>query len=263
MAVYMNVLFRVFLCPITVYSLVSSNMYAARYNTLDTTKQKTKNKVPFVLPKDMAIPKEWAPLLDPKNSLFWKEGSHEPDAGLVLFGQNPSKETAKLWLLRMEYKAKLLSHMFEYVTEAHKELVKEGLIQNRYSITRTTAGTLPSIKNQVAIINKDKKEQIKNIHVYFLFDPNCKFCDEMASKVKFFKNVVPLQTSGDSLKHFSGLPKSSFATQKTLETYLKNGGVPFLVITDPVNKQHTTVEGNVSLEEIMLAASELLNNKRL
>jgi len=244
---------------ITIFLVFAPITLGARYNTGEGSKQETKNALKR--PKDLTVPKEWEPLLDPKNSMFWKEGAHEPDAGLVLFGQNPSKENAKLWLLRMEYKAKLLTEMFEYVTEAHKELVKEGLIQNRFNVQSTTDGSLPAIKNRVAHISSDEKEKIKNIHVYFLFDPSCKFCDEMAQKVKFFKNIVPLQTSGTQLKHFNGLPKSTFATSKTLETYLKNGAVPVLVITDPIKNRHTKIEGNASFDQIMVAASELLNSK--
>ncbi len=257
-----------------IYLIISLNSFIlgfaqSRANTSDSFVKQTisppsQNEIKageesIVIPKHLKkhVTKDWEKLLNPSFEEFWFEGNHRPDAGLVLFARNPNKETAKLWLLRMEAKAKMLHQMFAHVSEAHAELIKEGHMVDRYDVLPTKKNTLPKVKldSQKFIKNESQK-----LVYYFLFDPNCSHCQSLAEKLAPFKNVYPLQITKGELKHFKGLPKSNYATKETLETYLKSG-VPILVISNPQSQQHTTLTGDQSLEDIILASAAVLNNK--
>lgn len=210
------------------------------------------------LPSNLKIPPEWVPYLNRATEEFWTEGNHRPDAGFVLLARNPSKETAKLWLLRMEAKARALTEMYGFVAEAQKELVRGGFMADRFPTSVARQGALPgkeAPKTQGSVTDKDLKE----LQFYFLFSPSCGHCAELAETLIPFPNVVPLQVTEGPLKNFPGLPKSTYATKETKEAYLKEGVTPVVVVSWPKKNIVTTLTGNHSTEDLLLAAATVVS----
>lgn len=242
---------------------LSTNLLAAQFNTLqgNVLPPPSKSEIEqtaerIKIPSEVKVSDSWLPYLNPAFEEFWNEGNHHPDAGFVLFARNPSKENAKLWLLRMETKAKYLQIMLEAVTEAQKDLIKKGLMKDRYSVL-TQAKALP--KNQKQTFNK---EGTSALEIYFLFSSACSHCKKLAITLKAFPNVSPLQVdSQEDPTHFEGLPLTEFATESTKQEYLKNGEVPVLVLHDPKTKTVNILKGNRPQEEILLAMASLMNNR--
>lgn len=192
--------------------------------------------------KGQSIPEEWKSYLNPKDPKFWTEGNHVPDAGFLLFATNPSKETAKLWVLRMEMKAKKTKELYTYVMEANTELMEKGLVENRYGLSK------PSSKD---------KNLTSQVLIYFLFSKDCQPSRRLAQVLKGFENVVPLQAHDGPLYHFEGLEKSQRATKETLSAYSQDGTVPLLILYDAKNKSYTRMQGFQTREKILEAISFL------
>lgn len=243
--------------------IFSANLYAAQFNTLqgNVLPPPSKSEIEqtaerIKIPAEVKVPESWLPYLNPAFEEFWNEGNHHPDAGFVLFARNPSVENAKLWLIRMETKAKYLQVMLESVTVAQKELIKKGLLKDRYG-TLTQAKSLPKPPKQTHV-----KEGMSALEIYFLFSSTCSHCKRMAATLTNFPNVSPLQVdSQQSLTHFEGLPPTEVATESTKKEYLKTGEVPTLVLHDPETKTVNILKGNQPKEQILLAMSLLLSNR--
>lgn len=242
---------------------ITTNLYAAQVNTLagnllpSPSKSEIERSAERIkLPSDLKVSEVWLPYLNPAFEEFWTEGNHRPDAGFVLFARNPTVENAKLWLLRMETKAKYLEVMLESISSAQRELLKRNLLKDRYGLL-APAKNLPPIKKQSSI-----KEGTSNIEIFFLFSSTCSHCKHLASTLKAFQNVSPLQVDSRSpLMNFEGLPPSEMATDNTKQEYLKTGEVPLLVLHDPKTKTVNILKGNRPQEEILLAMASLLNNQ--
>lgn len=222
--------------------LISLSTYANRVNTLEggnsiptpSEKEISQCAESVKIPKDIKISDEWKPFLNPAYEEFWTEGNHKADSGFILFARNPTKDNAKLWLIRMETKAKYLEVMMKQTIDAQKELVKNGLIEDRYGMV-SSATFLPNSNpnnHQTDFKNliKKGKEGTLSVEMYFLFSPTCKYCEKMSNTLAGFKNVQPLQVTGDKLRDFNGLPKTTLATKETIDKYASDGAVPVLVI---------------------------------
>jgi hypothetical protein len=214
------------------------------------------------LPKDLKVPDEWIPLLNRAFEDYWMEGNHRPDAGFVLFARNPSKETAKLWLLRMESKAQNLEELFSYVKEAQKELVGRGLMVDRFGMvgqaSATPAGLVSKNKPDVSRANISRAG-LDDLEFYFLFSPACHHCARLAQSLVGFPNVHPLQVIDGELVNWPGLPESDRATPETIAAYVKDGdqpgGVPVLAIHHPKSNRILKLRGARSSQEILAAAA--------
>lgn len=257
---------------ITVVTLLSCPLKAeeSRVNTMPTTMVLPQPSVTEVkrgaaaikLPKDLKVPGEWIPLLNRAFEEYWMEGNHRPDAGFVLFARNPSKETAKLWLLRMESKAQNLEELFGYVKEAQKELVGGGLMVDRFNMvsqaSATPAGFLGKNKPEISPSNISKAG-LDDVEFYFLFSPTCPHCARLAQSLVGFPNVHPLQVIDGELVNWPGLPQSDRATPETIAAYVKEGdqpgGVPVLAIYHPKTNRVLKLRGARSAQEILTAAA--------
>lgn len=248
---------------ILIFLLLSTDIFAATANTLGgnllspPTKHEIERSADRVkIPEGVKISDSWLPYLNPAFEEFWTEGTHRPDAGFVLFARDPSVENAKLWLLRMETKAKYLEVMFESVAKAQQDLIKTGIIKDRYGVL-AKAKSLPSTKKQSM-----NKEGMAEIEIYFLFSSSCSHCKKLASTLRSFPNVSPLQVDEKQrLHHFEGLPPSEIATDSTKKEYMSTGEVPVLVLHDPKTKTVNILKGNRPQEEILLAMASLINNR--
>lgn len=227
------------------------------------------------IPKNIKIPAEWQPYLNPATEEFWTEGNHRPDAGFVLFARNPSKDTAKLWLLRMEAKAKELQTLFPLIVEAQKELVNGGYMVDRYNMVKNSIGNSfvpkaasgsPSsqeLSTQYASalvkpISMPKKDDLKNITFYFLFRPGCIHCENLAKTLVGFPNVIPLQITTEPLVNFQGLAKSNYASPVTVKNYDAQGETPYLIISNQKSKKVVVLKGEQSTETILFSAASVL-----
>lgn len=214
------------------------------------------------IPRSMKVPQEWIPLLNSAYEAYWAEGNHRPDAGFVLFARNPSKETAKLWLMRMESKAQNLEQLFQYVTEAQRELVDSGAMVDRYNmVQRPHLMTEPQQSN--AVKPAARLGKLDQLQFYFLFSPTCPHCARLAESLVSFPNVHPLQVSSGKLHHWPDLRASDHATPDTIAAYVKDGqqpgAVPVLVISSPKSKHVLKLRGERTPEEILAAAATVLN----
>jgi hypothetical protein len=258
---------------ILIISLMSFSAFANRANTLEgnntlagpTEKEISQSAERVKIPGGVKIPDEWRPFLNPAYEEFWTEGNHKADAGFILFARNPTKENAKLWLIRMETKAKYLEVMMSKTAEAQKELVSEGLIEDRYGMV-SSATFLPSSapsNHQMNIkgLIKKGRGKVSSVEMYFLFSPTCPYCEKMSESLSGFKNVQPLQVVGEKLRDFKGLPKTTIATKETIEKYAPDGAVPVLVIHDPKSNKINVVKGYLSKEEVYVSIAKLLESK--
>lgn len=248
---------------ILLFLLISTDLFAASANTLagnllpPPTKSEIEQSADRVqIPSGVKISESWLPYLNPAFEEFWTEGTHHPDAGFVLFARNPSVENAKLWLLRMETKAKYLEVMLDSISKAQQELLKSGLMKDRYGFL-AKAKSLPQTNKQSM-----NKEGMSQIEIFFLFSSTCPHCKNLANTLRGFSNVSPLQVDEKKeLVHFEGLPSTEFATESTKNEYLHSREVPVLVIHDPETKTVNILKGNRSQEEILLAMASLINNR--
>jgi len=270
--------------------LFFQSAFSQGYNTATTTEesQAAPNVLPaptkeelkrganeIKIPKNIKIPAEWQPYLNPATEEFWTEGNHRPDAGFVLFARNPSKDTAKLWLLRMEAKAKELQILFPLIVEAQKELVKQGYMVDRYNMVKDSVGTsflpkvasdsLPSqeLNTQLAQVAYQKaalpkQDDLKNVIFYFLFRPGCVHCENLSKTLVGFPNVIPLQITTEPLVNFQGLAKSNYASPATVKSYDPTGETPYLIISNPKAKKVTLLKGEQSTEMVLFSAASVL-----
>jgi hypothetical protein len=275
--------------------LFPTQVFGLNYNTAETeeppelskqvnvlpapTKEDLKRGFQVVkIPKNINVPQEWKPYLNPATEEFWTEGNHRPDAGFVLFARNPSKDTAKLWLLRMEAKAKELQILFPIILQAQKELVHDGYMVDRYNMVKNSTGDsfLPSIaSNSVSSQELELSHQLesavpqkkfvppsatdlKGLSFYFLFRPGCIHCENLSKSLVGFPNVIPLQITTEPLVNFPGLAKSNYASPKTVENYDPTGETPYLIISNPKIKKITILKGEQSTESILFSAASVL-----
>lgn len=197
------------------------------------------------------IPEEWKPLLNPKTNKFWKEGNHTPDEGFLLFAKNPTSiQYAKLWLLRMETKAKVLRQMQSTVSKAQRDMIKSGLMEDRYwQFSDLKKG---NVNSRVA------KKELKNLDFYFLFNSKCSHCKHLAKKLAGFPNLRVLQVDENNILNFKGLSKTNRATKETINSYAPDGVVPVVVIHNPKTNVLTKIIGNKPIGEYYLAANSIL-----
>lgn len=249
---------------ILLFILLSMNAYAARVNTSEGNKLPSPSKEEIVktadriqIPRELKIPENWLPYLNPAFEEFWSEGNHRPDTGFVLFARNPSVENAKLWLIRMETKAKYLQLMLNSVMLAQKELISSGVIKDRYNMV-TTAKALPHVKKDTNI--SVSKQEIDQIEIFFLFSSKCPHCKALAQTLKSFNNVSPLQVDiQNELLNFENLAKTEIANEETINSYVKQGEVPVLILHDTKASNINILKGNRTQEEIILAMASLIN----
>lgn len=203
------------------------------------------------LPSSLKIPDEWLPYLNPAFENFWSEGAHKPDAGFILFARNPSAETAKMWLLRGEIKARYLELMYPLVQDAQKSLVASGYLKDRFK--QFSDKNLDKLKPIPALSKSQAANIPSDIAIYFLFDSKCPFCQQLAITLKTFaNNVVPLQVNGTELFSFEGLSTSQLASDETKKQYL-SGKLPVLLIYSTSKSKMTKLEGAVAAQDILAA----------
>lgn len=206
------------------------------------------------------IPLSWKNYMNPKTAEFWTEGNHRPDAGFVLFLQDMSVESAKLWLLRGEIKARYLERALTITEQAQRELIQAGLIKDRYNVMPNKVSQLNQAKPSHNLSKKSKL--LNNIQMFFIFSPSCPHCKVMAKTLSGFPNVYPLQAAGSNLHNWPGLNQSEFATRETLEGYAPDGAVPVLVLHHKSRNEAIVLKGRRSAEEILLASSQLLSKEK-
>jgi hypothetical protein len=234
---------------------------AARTLPLPTQAEVDKAADAIRLPKDLKVPAEWVPYLNRAYEEYWTEGTHRPDAGFVLFARNPTKETAKLWLLRMESKAQNLEQLFALVKDAQIDLVRSGLMADRFNmVSPAKAATLPAPKEAPKLA---AATDLSSLEFFFIFSPSCPHCARMAETLVGFPNVRPLQATEGPVKDWPGLPPSDLATPETLSTYVAGGGVPVLVVFDRKSNRLLKMTGAKSSSEILGAASTVLASAAL
>lgn len=239
---------------IIIFSIITGMTCAQSTNTLGgisiipkPTEDEVKNSQSLApIPNNVKIPQAWISLLNPAYEEFWTEGNHKPDAGFVLFARNPTKENAKLWLIRNEIKAKYAKLMMNSILEAQKELVQDGTIKDRYNMV-----TPPKNLNRSrAKTSQLEIKQKSDLGIYFLFSPKCSYCHNMANNLKALNNVQPLQITEDELFNFDGLPESDYASPETIKSYVPDGAVPVLVLIDNKSKKASLIKGYKSQGEL-------------
>ena len=208
-----------------------------------------------------SIPKEWSVLLDPNEEEFWKEGNFKPDEGLLIFAKNPTLQNAKYWLLRMEKKAKRLEIMTSLAGQAEQELIKGGLLKDRYDFLPHSRKSLAKNSHNLQSFSKmHHLTRNSEIEFYFIFLPSCTLSQDLAKHLIQFPSVIPLQASDEKIHHWDNLPPSSYAEKKTLDTYAKNRGLPLLIIINKGKGKGLVLEGSIKKEEIISASLKLLES---
>jgi hypothetical protein len=203
---------------------------------------------------ELKVPDEWLPYVNPSFKEFWTEGDRKADAGFILFARNPTLENAKLWLIRMETKAAYTHQMWDLVEKAQKELIKDGVIEDRY-------GTLASLKTKLVNESEDYgKLMPKDTIIYFVFNDTCPVCKKQAvmvlSKVKKYVKPMQIVRNGVStLAKLDGLNQSQWLDAETKNLYLKNDMVvPIMLIFNATTKKMTKLVGYKDLPDLVKAA---------
>ena len=200
------------------------------------------------LPNVASVPKEWKPFLDPSNDDFWREGNHIPD--LLLWAKNPTKENAKLYLMRMNMKRNLLHKMYEQQKEANIELIKEGLIADDYDFLSQGIGQKSQTKT-------DLQTSLADTHIFFFYSPTCMHSRRQADVLRGLQNVTPLQVGGNLLMHFNALPESLWAEKEDLEKHKIGKRLPVLLVYNNQLNKMLRLEGFQPIENIIKAAGSI------
>ena len=137
------------------------------------------------------------------------------------------------------------------VLQAQEELVKEGKMKDRY-------GMVFSSNPEYAPLQKLYKDQLKTLTYFFIFKPGCHACSGLASNLKEFPNVIPLQAAEGKLHSWQGLAPTKKASEDTLNDYARDGTVPVLVIVDPYKNRVSRLVGKQSKEKILETSVNLL-----
>jgi len=246
--------------PVSLFAEPNYNTGSSHFQLPPPTAQEIKKgKKAIRIPSNIEVPPVWQRLLNRTYVEYWREGNHLPDAGFILFARNPSLKTAKLWLLRMESKARNLEELLKYVTKAQVELVQKGLIKDRYKMVANNLGrSYPTKLTKEIQTKKHNPKNLKELKFYFLFSPQCPYCRKMVMALQALPNVVPLQVTEGKLIHWEGLPKSERATKETKRAYLINNQVPLLVVYHTKSKKFMRLQGNQNLEAILEASSTVI-----
>lgn len=199
---------------------------------------------------DLTVPNEWKPYLDPETDEFWTEGNHIPDKGFLLWAKKPTIENAKLFLIRMNMKRNLLHLLYDQQKQANIELIQAGIIADDYDF-------LSSAVNASMEKVSDLKHKLSDTHIFFLFNPSCKYSQRQAKVLSGLKNVSPMQVGGEILHNFSGLPEAVWAEKQDIEEHTKDGSVPVLLIYNNKTNKMTKLYGFQSLSTIVKIAGEL------
>lgn len=200
--------------------------------------------------KGSAELKAWKKLLDPSTDEFWREGSHVPDAGFLLWAKNPTKENARNYLIRMNKKRDRLHLMQEQQQAAARELIRDGLIADDYDLVS---------KSRASAV--ESREKLLGAHIFFFFAPTCKHSLRQAKLLEGLDMVSPLQVGGKSLKHFKGLALSTVAKTDELKVYVKEGVLPVIALLDEKSRQVTSLKGVHTLAQIHRALMLLRERK--
>lgn len=213
------------------YLLLHNPIMAREYNTarvLNSSEKANKKNA-------NNIPAAWVPYLNPTYEEFWSEGNHRPDAGFTMFARDPTPENARLWLIRMETKAKLLGKMQAVVDREYAKLIQQGVIEDRYGIVKSSAKISSTDKINVSL---------NQTTIDLIFTPSCSFCSKQAGILRRLNaKVIPKQVGGDKLKHFEKFPTSTWATTDEIEKYAQGGQVPVLVIHDSQTQEIALLQG--------------------
>lgn len=189
------------------------------------------------------VPDNWKPFINPSFSEFWTEGHTKADSGFILFARNPTPENAKLWLIRMENKRKMLLTMQGLIDQVYPELVSSGEIVDYYNLVSAVSKNSPKPALQNIKLASD-------ITLYFLFSPTCPHCKSQAEILKnVSSHVVPLQVSGGELLHFKGFKHTEWADNETKNKYVK-GKVPVILVYNQSSQKIAKLSGVKRLLEI-------------
>lgn len=237
--------------------LITISAFASRVNTKQGNP--SKNLKYGYVPNNIHVPIEWEAYIDDSTDTFWTEGNHIPDRGLlnILKKKIPTLNDVKLWLLRQERKAEKAQMLLPLIAQAQQELIQGGYMKDRYGVMKKPI-YLPNLKDNKPTLNHTPI--LKSLDFYFLFKKDCSMCKRLASTLKGFPNVTPLQVGGDTKHNFQGLPKTEFADMNTIKTYVKKGTIGgVLVIHDPKGGNVNILSGEPKSNEIIMAAAKLIN----
>lgn len=214
---------------------------------VNTTIGNVADRTTIRIPSNLQIPDEWKSLINPQTDEFWYEGNFKPDAGFILWAKNPTIESAKLYLIRMNAKRDRLHVMQEQQEQANKELIKLGVIANDYDFLASATRSDP----------KTALSSINDTQIFFLFNPTCPHCKRQGEILAGQPNVTPMQIGGTELLHFQNIPRSVWATKEDIERYAPEKMVPVLLVYDRKTNNMTSLKGVHSLQEIDKVAKRL------
>ena len=221
---------------ITVLSTVL--LAASAKNNTHNTGKKTKRA---------EVPENWKQLLDPKTDKFWADsGGHLPDPGALEFFKDPNDKTARLYLQRMNMKRDLAHKFSRLLAKANLDLIREGKIADDYGF----------LKQDSSKSSEDLVDQLKEFSIFFFFTPSCPHCKVQAKMLKG-TNTFPFQVGGETLMHFKGLSKTSFATDEDKKKFLKEGQVPTLLLLHNPTNRLTKINGVTPVSDLVEVARNL------
>lgn len=246
------------------------------YHNNDTTPllsddEKVRLRKFFGIP-DIDIPDEWEKYIYPAYEEFWKEGNHLPDAGIVLWGRDPTPEKAKLYLIRYAIKRNATKKLQEQSFQANLELIHAGLIADDYNFATWTSFDKKANKYVVNSKNTSSSSPLKfdrslfdDHNIFFLFASWCKFCEKQSQILLNASNVIPIQVDvNNDTKNFHGLPESNKISASALDKYLpecatKNSDCQFptLIIYNKNKKTYAKLRGVQTISQIVETMNKL------
>lgn len=214
---------------------------------IDYWESKKPKNAPKVLVKAEEKPKpseafDWKKHLDPKNTEFFKEGSHVPPEPFMELVRNPSDENIKNWFLLIEKKNELADRMQKRIEEYLEK--QQGTPESR-SILREKKAHFQQVKLDA-----------KKYRFRFYFDSKCPHCKRM------FQTVSELQSMGYYVEAFqlddgnNPLPGLSVPAVRASQEERKKyniQSVPLLLIGDLKKKVVYRLSGFQTVSSIMAA----------
>lgn len=197
-----------------------------------------------------SLPDEWKLYLDPSKDDFWREGNHIPDQGFLLWAKNPTKENARLYLIRMNMKRNLLHLMYAQQKEANIALIKEGVIADDYDF----------LSKEVKKPNKSTfniAKELADTHIFFFFSETCPHSRRQAEVLRGLQNVTPLQVNGKKLFNFEDLPETLWAEKEDVEKHNVKNSVPVLLIYNNKTNKMLRLIGFQTMDSLIKASKEV------